>query len=253
MGKQMTYRVALDDKSRNKKGAMAETWMTAAEQSGIPTAFVVNKQGKLAWIGHPMGLNEKVLEEILADKFDVAAYARQYEKGQQEQKQRSELLKRLGMAMREKNWDNAEATLTELEKALPEEMRYRYAITRLQILLGRKDYDAVYKLAETVSDQHKENASFQNGIAWTLATHEGLEKRCLVLAEKIAERANSVAQSKASDILDTLARIQFLLGKKQEAVTTEQKALDIAVDEREKNGLRKTLTAYQQDKLPEAD
>jgi len=71
MGDQMTYRVALDDKSQETNGIMAVNWMKAADQNGIPTAFVVNKQGRIAWIGHPMGLNEQILEDILAGRFDI--------------------------------------------------------------------------------------------------------------------------------------------------------------------------------------
>ncbi|HWQ90819.1 MAG TPA: TlpA disulfide reductase family protein, partial [Clostridia bacterium] len=54
MGEKMTYRVALDDKSDGGKGKMAETWMEASGQTGIPAAFLVDKEGKIAWIGHPM-------------------------------------------------------------------------------------------------------------------------------------------------------------------------------------------------------
>ena len=57
MGDKMAYRVAVDsipDKEKADEGAMAKTWMTAADQNGIPTAFIVNKEGKIAWIGHPM-------------------------------------------------------------------------------------------------------------------------------------------------------------------------------------------------------
>ena len=67
MGDKMTYRVALDEKKDAKDGGrMAETWMKAAEQKGIPTAFVVDKNGKIAWIGHPMKLEEPFIEQVLA-------------------------------------------------------------------------------------------------------------------------------------------------------------------------------------------
>jgi thiol-disulfide isomerase/thioredoxin len=253
MGDQMTYRVALDDKSRETNGIMAVNWMKAAEQNGIPTAFVINKQGHIAWIGHPMGLDEKTLEEILADKFDMAKAAADYEKQQQENQKWMAVNKKLREALKQNKWDDAEAAVVELEKIVPEPMRFRYGDTRLQILLGRKDYDAAYKLAESLSDEHKDNAGFQNGIAWTMATHEGLEKRGLLVAEKIAERANTIAQDKSSGVLDTLARIQFLVGKKQEAIATEQKAVNAAADEGEKRALEKILADYQQGKLPKAD
>ncbi len=66
MGNKMTYRVALDDKNKGDDGAMATTWMAAAGRDGIPSAFLVDKKGKIAWIGHPMELEEKTIEEVLA-------------------------------------------------------------------------------------------------------------------------------------------------------------------------------------------
>src|SRR5437762_6606240 len=55
MGDKMDYRVAMDDVAEGAKGnegKMAKNWMTAAEQDGIPAAFIVNGEGKVAWIGH---------------------------------------------------------------------------------------------------------------------------------------------------------------------------------------------------------
>lgn len=65
MGSKMTYRVALDDKASGKDGKMAVTWMEAAGRDGIPSAFLVNKQGKIAWIGHPMELKDTDIEKVL--------------------------------------------------------------------------------------------------------------------------------------------------------------------------------------------
>ena len=79
MGDKMTYRVALDDKKSQPKGAMALNWMKAAGRNGIPSAFVVNKQGKIAWIGHPMQLSEAVLTEVTADNYDLSKAAAEYE------------------------------------------------------------------------------------------------------------------------------------------------------------------------------
>ena len=68
MGEKMTYRVALDEKSGNGRGTMLETWMAAAGQNGIPTAFLVDAKGKLAWIGNPMALDDGIIEKLLAGK-----------------------------------------------------------------------------------------------------------------------------------------------------------------------------------------
>jgi len=71
MGDKMTYRVALDDKATNKQGQMSKTWMEAAGRDGIPSAFLVDTKGVIAWIGHPMELKEQVIEEVLAGTFDA--------------------------------------------------------------------------------------------------------------------------------------------------------------------------------------
>ena len=250
MGDKMTYRVALDDKSTDKKGAMATTWMAAANQNGIPTAFIVNKHGIIAWIGHPMTLTDDVLGQILADKFDTAAFARQYEKEQQEQRQVNERYKKLATAMKEKNWDAADAAVAELEKSNPAGADIQFSGTRLEILLGRKDYDGACKLVKSLSDGHPNNAMLQNELAWTLVTTKGLDNRCLALAKTVAERASTAAGEKEPGILDTLARAQFMTGLTNEAVATEQKAVDLAPDEL-KTELKKSLANYQEGKLPQ--
>ena len=249
MGDQMTYRVALDDKSSDTKGAMAVTWMDAADQNGIPTAFIVNQHGRIAWIGHPMELDEKTLEDILAGRFDITKYAAEYERQQQAQAREMELSKKLGQALKDKDWDAAEAAVAELKKSEPD-MGDSLDTVRFSILLGRKNYAEAYKLAESLRDAHPTNAMIQNSLAWTIATQPGLEKRDLALAEKMAGRANEATKGKEPAVLDTLARVQFMNGKTNEAIATEQKALDIAPDE-QKVFLKKSLADYQQGKLPE--
>lgn len=49
-GDQMDYRIAFD--SDREMGA---DWMKAAGVGVIPTAFVVDRAGKIAWIGNPLG------------------------------------------------------------------------------------------------------------------------------------------------------------------------------------------------------
>jgi thiol-disulfide isomerase/thioredoxin len=78
MGDKMTYRVALDDKTTDKRGQMAKTWMDAAGRHGIPSAFLVDTKGVIAWIGHPMELKDQVIEEVLAGTYDVRKAAAAY-------------------------------------------------------------------------------------------------------------------------------------------------------------------------------
>jgi thiol-disulfide isomerase/thioredoxin len=252
MGDKMTYRVAMDDKSKSEQGAMAETWMTAAGQGGIPSAFVVDKQGRIAWIGHPMELKEKTLEQVLDGTFDVKKAAAAQAEAQKNEQQLMALSRDLGASMRAQKWDSAEATIKEMEKLLPEEHKDALSMARVQIHFGKKDYKGAYKLIEQVSDNNKDNAMLQGQLAWDIATREGLEERDLKLAEKIATRANDAASGKDPAILDTLARVQFMNGKKDKAVETQQKAVALAdADSREK--LQEFLDSYKAGKLPKLD
>ncbi|UYQ95795.1 TlpA family protein disulfide reductase [Chitinophaga horti] len=65
----MAYNVAFSD----PKGEMSKYWISAFGQSGIPVAYVIDRMGNVAWIGHPlMGLQEAV-ELARQDKLTASA------------------------------------------------------------------------------------------------------------------------------------------------------------------------------------
>jgi thiol-disulfide isomerase/thioredoxin len=249
MGDKMTYRVALDDKTSDKKGAMAVNWMEAAGQNGIPTAFIVDKQGMIAWIGHPMAMKESVLDQVLSGTYDVHKAAVQYEKEKAEESRTQSAWAEVNKAMRSKDWDTAMTKLDDFAKMLPEEQRENLENVRFNILLGKEDYPAAYKLAEKISDTHKDNASAQNELAWKMLTDTNIKERNLALAEKIAMRANDAAQGKDANILDTLARARFMQGKKDDAIALQEKAIKMAESDEQKSSLQKSLDEYKSGEL----
>src|SRR5207253_4909684 len=100
MGDKMDYRVALDDVPEGgdgNDGAMAKTWMNAAGQNGIPAAFVVNGDGKIAWIGHPMAM-DKPLADIVGGKWDLAAASAEFKREQARTRKLNELGRKLAEA-----------------------------------------------------------------------------------------------------------------------------------------------------------
>lgn len=70
MGDRMSYNVcaASDD------GFMTARWMQAAGQDGIPATFVIGKDSKVVWIGHPDYL-DAILPQVLDAKFDINSFA----------------------------------------------------------------------------------------------------------------------------------------------------------------------------------
>lgn len=232
-GDKMDYVVAIDkDKATNK------AWMEAAGQNGIPTAFIVNKDGNIAWIGHPMGM-DKVLESVVGGTFDIAKYAEQQAKVELMQKD-------IGKALRSKDWDKAFKSMDELA-ALDSSMAAQIGATKFQILLmAKKDYAAAYKTANALADGPiKDDAQTLNQIAWTILDAPGIETRDFDVAMKLATRAAEVTKNQDGAILDTLARAYWEKGDKAKAVEIQTKAVSITKDEEMKSDLEATLKRYQ--------
>jgi thiol-disulfide isomerase/thioredoxin len=66
-GNKMYYKVAYDTAA----GDMAKSWMDAAGQQGVPTAFVI-QDDKIMWIGDPMKGLDDVLAQVTAGTYDLA-------------------------------------------------------------------------------------------------------------------------------------------------------------------------------------
>jgi len=252
MGDKMQYRVVLDDKTDSKRGKMAETWMAAAGRNGIPSAFLVDKQGKIAWIGHPMQLKETVIEDVLAGDFDLKKAAAAYELEQKNAGKLREISMGLNRAMRDKDWDKASTQIAAAEKLLPEDQRSGLDMARLAVLFGKEDYPAAYELVAKISDAQKDQPMLQNQLAWQIATDPKIKQRDLAVAEMCANRANDATKGKDPQILDTLARVKFMQGEKDQALALQEKAVSLAEDNL-KDQLERTLEAYKKGELAKAE
>ena len=117
-GPKLGYRFAWGDTDETHKN-----WMNAAGQGGIPCSFVVDKAGKIAYIGHPMHL-DTVLPKVLDGTWDVA-------KGADEIKAAEKDFERAYEAAGTKD---AAAALAAFDKALAD----RPALAGIPYLLGPK-------------------------------------------------------------------------------------------------------------------
>lgn len=244
MGNNMTYRVALDNKTANKKGAMAENWMEAAGQEGIPTAFLIGKDGKIAWIGHPMQLEESVIEEVIEGKF-TPEQAKNLAKAMTIERE-------IDVALEAKKWDEAEAKMAEFARLAPD-LKSALDSSRFQLLVGKGNLDGAAELAEKICGAGKAEAPELNQYAWELLTQDGLKGNALAAAYRIAAKANESAHGTDPSILDTLARAAFMKGEKDQAIQWQQKAVNLADNDRARKQFKAALDSYQSGKLPPAN
>jgi thiol-disulfide isomerase/thioredoxin len=72
MGAQMEYSVGIDTSEQTQKAYMAPF-----KVNGIPHAFVVDKDGRIVWHGHPADNLESVLKDVIDGKHDLEKAKRQ--------------------------------------------------------------------------------------------------------------------------------------------------------------------------------
>ena len=76
-----------------------------------------------------------------------------------------------------------------------------------------------------------------------LVATEGLDDQGLAAAEDLAEAASAAASGVDPQYLDTLARVQFLRGRKEKAIATQERAVKCA-DGPLRVALEQTLERY---------
>jgi thiol-disulfide isomerase/thioredoxin len=263
-GDKMSYRVAVGGK------AFIKDWLEAAEVNGIPHAFVVS-DGKIAWMGHPIQLTPEIIGDILtgtplaaaapiADKIpqrrlSKPAVPASKSSGDPEMLAAQAKLDALSEAMGRRDWDAAEKALPAAAGVLPpkEGKELRESI-EAQIGLARGNPTKFYAQLSKLADEEFDDAEAMNEIAWRLLTVPGFAKNLnLPLAEKCAVQAVKLTKEEHPDKLDTLARLRWLQGKKEEAIRWQIKSVDKAEAGAMKAALQKTLDAMLKGILPPAD
>ncbi len=263
-GSKMSYRVALGGK------AFIKDWLEAAEVNGIPHAFVV-AEGKIAWTGHPAQLTAEMLGDILTGT-PLAAAAPIAEKIPQRRLSKPAVpagtapndpemaaaqakLDALSEAMRARDWDAAEKALPAAAGVLPkpEGQELRDSI-EAQIGLARGKPAKFYAQLQKLADEEFDDPEALNEIAWRLLTMKAFAQNPnLALAEKCAVQSVKLTKEEHPDKLDTLARLRWLQGKKEEAIRLQIKSVDKAEPGEMKAALQKTLDAMLKGILPPAD
>jgi thioredoxin-like negative regulator of GroEL len=243
----MTYRVGFDADQ-----AMAKGWLEAAGVDGIPHAFVVRK-GKIVWAGHPGRLDDKLVASLIDGTYSPAKAEQEAATAAAKELELNDKMQALASAVQEKRWDAAEKLLKEVLPLVPAQERADLEEGVGDIIaLGRGDPSRVYKRIARFAEEAKDDLKIQNEAAWQLATNVEFEgKRDLALASTLAERAVKLSEGtdRKADCLDTLARIRFMQGNKDDAIKLQQQAVESAPPEIKPLATR-ILESYRKGVLP---
>lgn len=161
-GDRMDYNVAMD----GPEGRVGKTWMKADDENGLPTSFIVGKDGKIAWIGHPKDL-ETVLTQVVEDKYDVEAARARRAKD-------VETVRPIREAMEAKEYPKALKLLDAAIAKKPEEARF-YTYDRLVALFHADPKTAMREADAIVEESNGDIGAFRM-LASIFASQKDLAK-----------------------------------------------------------------------------
>lgn len=217
-GDRMSYRVAFDGSSK----AMDKAYMKAAGRNGIPSAFIVNQDGVVAWVGHPVQMDEP-LKQIVAGKYDMKAAADENKK----EMDAAAVMSQAQRAFQLQQSGKHEEAVKVIDSILGKNKALDGRLTAMKfesLLKGGKDADA-YALANDVLKADKFDAMTLNNMAWQIVDPDAkVAKPDLDVALKLSSK--SVEKEANWAYQDTLARVYFLKGDLNKALDMQKKAVE---------------------------
>lgn len=218
------------------------------DRQALPHAFVIARDGTIAWHGHPNDAAE-VATAVLAGSYEPVAVQeerpqrrrrlRRRDLEPQERPQPADepassmdtLTERFGQAMDDGKWDEAIRLLDQMAGLFPKDADESQilAIRKFQLLSdGVGDAARTAAFAETLLNERKDQETVMNHVAWTLlaeGTFETLEGRLPHVAHAAAHHAMRACEAGNPAIVDTYARSLYLLGHIDNARDWQAKAV----------------------------
>lgn len=216
----LTYRIALD-----KDGETNAAFMQAAEQAGIPCAFVVGKTGKIEWIGHPAEMDEP-LSQIVAGTWDLTSVAAAAKMERAMEAAKMEAAPLIGAALNDKDYPKAIRLIEGLMQRFPKSPEF--PLIRLQFQIQGNLFDQANENAKTLIETAKDDAEKLSQLAWMMATGTNSKGIDLDLAASAAEKAVQLTEEKNADYIDTFAQVKFRQGLLDDAIALQKKAIEVA-------------------------
>lgn len=233
------YAVAMDDPD---SAAMFERWMRGSEMYGTPTAFIVGRDGRVAWIGIP--IDDRVVypfEQALADAMregsdlalsrkvhaDTASQIATYLRDR-------EVLAEVNDAVA--RGDHA-ATLAAVETvvAARPEYRQRMLFVVLTALMHEDQARALALAEQELAALQVELSADQvdriaGGMGRTIAAHPDASEHALASALAYLQRGLRTDPESFSGFLNLLAvaRLEHARGRPAQAVEAQERALEVA-------------------------
>jgi thiol-disulfide isomerase/thioredoxin len=245
MGDMMDYSVALDvvpEGESGGKGQMVRSWLLASQSGDIPTAFIV-KNGKVAWFGRPM-LMDQPLEKVISPDYDIAKATSDFREEKAKEKKMQAIIQKIVTLDRSASEKERLAVIDRAIRDNPE----------FEDVLGYQKYLFMFQAGNKAASAYgntlvdgalRKDSDALNHVAWMNIDPDSKvddARRDFQLALKAAIRANDLTRGENGAILDTLALAYFRTGEPFKALEAQEKAIKLLGDD--DPGLRDRLKQY---------
>jgi len=227
----MTYNVISDNNAQD----MAKGWLDAAGIDGIPASFVISK-GVISWIGHPLSL-DSVLNAVHSGTFDIKVAKEKYESSRNPNEERVRkfqfVQKRYQQAETDKDYNKALAYVDSAIVQMPE-ANYVFMTDRFRILLDHFSEDEAMVYGHQVM---KGNVGVK-AITGFLAGRNDLSQKMKDFSVQIAKKMDV----KYPMEMEVVAKLQARAGYYKEAAESQQKTIDMAIEQKKNKDMAQFLT-----------
>jgi thiol-disulfide isomerase/thioredoxin len=208
-------------------GSSQKDYMLAAKQNGIPTAFIVGKDGHIDWIGHPMQMDEP-LEKVVDGTWDRLAFQNEFKA----QQRIATIIQKVVSRLRAGETDDALKLIDdELAKMSDGPAKSQFKQLKLRLLLQLEKPAA--ELFRELVKENKDKANTLNDLAWLVfqlaEADQAGGKELVPDAIKAAEMAVRQSEGELKGmLLDTLARLHDHQGNLDKALELQRQAAELA-------------------------
>lgn len=227
-------------------GSSSKEYMAAAGQNGIPCAFIVGKDAKVEWIGHPMEMDEP-LDQVVNNKWDREKFGTEFKERQEQERIMQEAQTQVLGLVRKKKFPEALAKLDEfVAKANRADMKLNLLMFKINLHQAANSEPAeVNGTFESLFELVADDPMMSNQIAWTVWEMSDAgridSKDLLKRARDLAKNASAKQSGNMKAMtLDTVAHLEYSLGNGEEALKLQEEAVSLA-DEQEKEQLSEFL------------
>ena len=218
------------------------------------TAVVIDKKGRIAWHGKVLTDLGPAVAAAVTD--DAAALGKLVEGRQSIQEAAKPQIEALNKAGKTRQWDKVVAAVDALV-ALDPKLYADAGLFKYQALVtaGKKPEAAAYGRELVAGPLHDDEGQL-NELAWWIVDPAGRiadPARDLELALAAAERGCELGNQQDAAMLDTLARVHWRLGHRDQAIELQKKSLSLAFGAEFRTVIQKSLDEYLAPPKPKPD